>query len=604
MVNLSLFGEPILVVEGVPKDITSHKGMALLAYLATNGQRHHREILATLLWPEHDQASARANLRRTLYRLKQTAVGEWLSSDREHVELQVEQNGCIDVVEFTKHIEEGNLAKAVGQYHGDFLTGFYLDDSSEFEEWATQQRETFRRRVLDALFELVETAKRTEDYRKAIDYAQQQLDIDPLRESAVRQLLAVLTKAGRRNEALISYEQSRQRLASELGVDPEPETVVLFERILAGDLQASVTPSTATRRRHNLLAQTTPFIGRETELNQLIELLTHADIRLVTIVAPGGMGKTRLALAAGEHLVERQRNATEQMPFRDGVFLVDLASVEHPDHILEAIGVAVNIGFKPEITDQRQQTLAHFRRRKILLIMDNFEHLLAGAGVVNELLEVAAGLKILITSRLPLNQLDETRITLGGMDYPQDLKPTDLTGYDAAKLFFQTAQRVTPGFSLTKENLHDVVHICQLVQGMPLGIILAASWTEILDPIQIAAGIRDSLDFLSTDLSDVPERQQSMQAVLAYSWDLMSEADQAVFARLSVFRGGFTHEAAENVAGATPHTLLVLAKKSLLKRDDNGRYRIHELLRQFAEAKLRQTTDADDIYQRHARYFT
>ncbi|MCI0698962.1 hypothetical protein L0337_44040, partial [candidate division KSB1 bacterium] len=274
------------------------------------------------------------------------------------------------------------------------------------------------------------------------------------------------------------------------------------------------------------------------------------------------------------------------------------------DNIIPAIANAVNYPFQADQRSPKQQLLEYFQDKRQLLILDNFEHLIAGSLFVTEILQAAPDVKIIATSRQRLNQSGETVFNLGGMDFPDWKKPADALEYSAVKLFMQSAKRVQPAFELTAENMADVARICQLVQGMPLGILLAASWLEMLSLEEITAEISHGLDFLATEMTDIPERQRSIRAVFDYSWNLMTADEQQVFMTLSAFRGGFTREAAQDLAGATLRLLMNLSSKSMLQRDViSGRYDIHVLLRQYAEERLESSGHAATIRQAYAAYY-
>jgi predicted ATPase len=400
--------------------------------------------------------------------------------------------------------------------------------------------------------------------------------------------MALYARSGQRAAALRQYGECERVLQEELGVPPSPETVELYEAIRAGrelspDLPeaGAAAPEPFSSHRHNLRVQLTPFVGRENELAELSDLLAPtAEARLVTVVGPGGMGKTRLALEAASRQLDH---------YPDGVWFASLAPVQSTEAIVPAITQVLGVSFHGT-EPPRQQLIRYLREKRMLLMLDNLEHLLEGVDFLIELLRAAPGVRLLVTSRVRLNARGEQVITLQGMGYPKMLVGVpgadDLRRYDSVALFARSARRARSGFELTEKSLPHVAHICQLVQGMPLAILLAAAWVPALTPAEIAAEMERSLDFLAAEWRDEPERHHSMRAVFDATWEMLTEDERQAYARLSVFRGGFTREAAQAVAGIDLRTLVSLVNKSLLQRDRSGRYGVHELLRQYAEARL------------------
>jgi serine/threonine protein kinase/tetratricopeptide (TPR) repeat protein len=354
-------------------------------------------------------------------------------------------------------------------------------------------------------------------------------------------------------------------------------------------------PDFLQRPKHNLPAQTTPFVGRESELGELARLIENPNTRLLSILAPGGMGKTRLAVELAERQLAR---------FEHGVYIVELAPLNAIEQIIPAIASALNFQFQSDGRETKQQLIDFLQNKQLLLIMDNYEHLGTGANLVTELLKTVSSLKILVTSRERLDQQGEALFHLSGMEFPTWESPQDALNYAAVKLFMNSARLAQPGFELTPVNLNAVARICRLVAGMPLGILLAASWLGMLTPQEIATELQKNLDFLESDSQQIPSRQRSIRVVMDYSWQQMSLPEQQVFMKLSVFRGGFTREAAESVAGANLRILMSLLNKSLLRRDtESGRYEIHELLRQYAEEQCQQANLLDATHDQHAQFF-
>jgi predicted ATPase len=358
--------------------------------------------------------------------------------------------------------------------------------------------------------------------------------------------------------------------------------------------------------RSNLPAETSTFVGRQKELGELRRCLLERSTRLVTIVGPGGMGKTRLSLELGQRLLSSAlvREDATSARLSDGLFLVELAPLGSPDFIVSAIAEAAGFQFYPGRT-ALQQVIDHFRDKRVLLLLDNFEHLLDGAETVAELLRAAEGLTIVATSRERLGLTGETVLSLSGMEFPESDGPERAFDFSAIKLFVQAARQQKPEFRLEDAEAEDVVRICRLVHGVPLGIVIAGSWASNLSPREIADEISQSLDFLAAELRDLPERQRSMRAVFDHSWELLTEPERTALSAISIFRGGFTRDAAQAVAGTSIRVLATLINKSLLAREPgSGRYRLHELLRQYAEEKLhREPARARAVLDAHSAYF-
>jgi predicted ATPase/DNA-binding XRE family transcriptional regulator len=336
--------------------------------------------------------------------------------------------------------------------------------------------------------------------------------------------------------------------------------------------------SPASRSLNRLPVYSTPFFGRQAEIEQITELLSGPDCRLLSLTGPGGMGKTRLAVEAARRC---------QLSFPDGIYFVDLAPLYLPEQMLPAVASATGFSFA-ESASPELQFANYLRPRQILLILDNFEHLLEAAGLVSRLLNAAPGLRVLATSRERLALSSEWVVEISGLTFPSKLAEPSAQpeAYSALGLFLNSARRVDQTLVYTPQNHPSLQQICQLVEGMPLGLELSAAWVRTLTLEEIASEIRNSLDFLATGIRDLPERHRSLRAVFSHSWELLNEAEQEAFARLSVFRGPFTREAAQVVAGASLPMLASLYDKSLMVHQPDGRYSLHELLRQFAAERL------------------
>jgi len=589
-------------------------------------------------------------------------------SDRFTVWLNPDAAYELDVALFAQHVRAGlaatsqleqcqRLERAVALYGGEFLADFFLPDSEPFEAWVQTVRAELQRQHLQALDTITRIHLTHRAFDAALATARRQLASDDLRESAHRQLMLALAHTGHRNEALTHYDEWRALLQAELQVDPAPETQALVEAIRAGHamshrfvaqhvqegsrlnppfavLPPTQTPTTwqaqssqpdilPTQPSPNLPTPQTLFIGRTKEIAQIRQrLVDEPACRLLTLVGMGGTGKTRLALHAAAQLAPA---------FAHGVYFVSLARVSDPEFFIPTIADALQIALAG-VDDPVRTLLHHLRAKEILLILDNFEQLLhtddadAGLTIPDEsaaergasprrlllrLLNETAHLKLLVTSRKRLNVQAEWLLSVQGLSYPQaheksdsaDAVPSDLNEYGALELFAQRAQRVQPDFDAAAEWA-EMVRICQLVEGIPLGIELAAAWTRLMSCAEIVAELTQSLDLLTTSLRDVPSRQRSMRAVFEHSWSLLSVEERTVLARLSVFRGGFLPAAARDVAGGAMLHLAALGDNSLLHRDDVGRHEMHALVRYFAAEKLAaDSAAAEQTRDAHCAYY-
>jgi len=350
---------------------------------------------------------------------------------------------------------------------------------------------------------------------------------------------------------------------------------------------------TATALPTNLPSERTPFVGRVDELTEIGQQL--GETRLLSLVGPGGIGKTRLALKAAEGLAN---------DFKDGIFFVPLAPIRSSKDIIQTIAEGLKFPIATH-EDPQIQLLRYLQKRELLLVMDNFEHLLDGVGIVSEILQAAPGVKILATSRERLNLQSETILPVSGMAFPDQVDLENTLTYDAVTLFVQSARKVRPGFDPSPNELVSIANICQIVGGMPLAIELAAAWLHILNVDEIGGELEKDLDILATEVRDAPARHRSIRTVFDHSWSLLDQDEREIFMRLSVFRGGFTLEAARQVAGASLQQLAGLVDKSFLSHEpDTGRMEVHELLRQYAEEHLEKMPEASlSAHEAHAAYY-
>lgn len=595
------------------------KTSALLAYLVLQRAPQPRPKLIGLLWGNLPEASARANLRHALWHLRSKFDSPQhpplILTEQQTIAFNPDVPCSLDVEEFEQRIRReaelttGSthpdnrvtlLREAIDLYRGDLLDGLYVDDAPAFEEWLLVERERLRAMAIETLHRLVTYYLDWGEYAEGLDYARRLIAMEPWHEDAHRQMMRLLALSGQRAAALAQYETCRRILAEELNAEPSPETQALYESIQASEDLGQ--PRAAPPAR-SLPLQATPFVGRAEELAKIAELLRNPACHLLTLVGPGGIGKTRLAVRA----------AAGMETFRDGVFFVPLVGVGTAELVVHALATALGLTLRGG-ESARTQLLDFLRDKEMLLVVDNFEHLLDATDLLTEIIATAPRIKMLVTSRERLNIGAEWVLQVEGLEYPtaDERPPTaDLAisrqrsaveSYSAVQLFVQSARRARLGFVLAEEDKSSVARFCQMVEGMPLAIELAAAWVRVLSCQEIAREVERGLDFLATSQRDLPARHRSMRAVFEHSWQLLSEDERAAFKRLAVFRGGFDRAAAARVAGAHLALLASLVDKSLLRRNPSGRYEMHELLRQYGEEKMSadEQTGARD---QHARYF-
>ncbi|MBN1922456.1 MAG: tetratricopeptide repeat protein [Anaerolineae bacterium] len=610
--QVGLDGRPVIA-------FATEKTRALLVYLAVeSAQPLRREYLAALFWPDQPEERARHNLRQALSSLRQ-AIGDsdgsskpFLLVERETLQFDLQSATALDVAEFVtlagelrshRHHEPARCLPCIRRmqrmaelYRGDFLADFLVSDSELYEEWVLLKREWMRRLASEAFAMLADYSERRGELALARDYARRLVEVEPWHEEAHRQLMRLLWAEGKRSAAMAQYEACRRILETEFAAKPTVETQQLFERIKAEEPD-SVQGGSRNRNEPPvvpLLPQpTTPFWGREIELAELSEMLANPDCRMITLTGPGGIGKSRLALKVAED----QRGL-----FADGVAFVALASVADSDWIALSIADALQLPVAPGNAARR--LLNQLRGKELLLVLDNFEHLLDCCGVLSELLHVARNLKILVTSQERLCLREEWLYPLSGLTYPDHAMGSQAPeAYGALALFQQRARQVQPRFSLNVSVLPSIIRICQMVEGLPLGVELAAAAVGEQTCSEIAVALERTFDALESPLRDIPTRHRSLRAVFEHAWALMTINEQQCFEALAVFVGSFECEAASAVAGASQTVLTALIAKSLLAFDGT-RYLWHGVTRQYALERLAVSARAEALHDQHCTFFS
>ncbi len=676
---LSLLGPVQVTRDGqLLRGLTYDKVRALLAYLAVEAERpQRRDALAGLLWPDQPDRKARHSLRQALATLRQalgdqTADPPFLLISYETVQFNPASDYELDVATFTallaacdthahRQIEAcpactQRLAQAVPVYRGGFLEQFFLRDSAPFEEWALLTRERLHQQALQVLTDLASYHERRGEYAPMQRFAQRQIELEPWNETAHRQVMRALVQSGERGAALAQYERCRHILADELGVEPEEATTALYQRIRDGTEAQGMQRAEESRATpiYNLPAQPTPLIGRHDELATLAALLCDPACRLVTIIGPPGIGKTRLSLAVAAHLRDE---------FEDGAVFVTLAPIRDPD--LVATAIAQPLGVKEHANRSLLQSLKdELHDKRILVVVDNFEQVVDAAPLVSELLAAAPDLTVLVTSRVPLHLAGEHEYALPPLALPprpshrsapsstmgkgaqagiagrsRALSPVwetgsggerDVTQYDAIRLFHTRAQAVNHAFAVTAANAPIVTEICYRLDGLPLAIELAAARVKLFTPQALLARLDHRLNILTGGARDLPPRQQTLRGAIDWSYHLLGAEAQALFRRLGVFVGGWTLDAAEAIASELKieneelrkdlqerailnsqfsilNLLAALMDQSLIKQepepDDEPRFTMLETIREYALERLAGSGELEERRRRHVEYY-
>jgi predicted ATPase/DNA-binding SARP family transcriptional activator len=634
----------------------TQKTAALLAYLAYHHRHpHSRDSLLDLLWPDIDPDSARNSLRVALHSLRRdldlpdALATPVLVIDRGTIRMH--PTATTDVAEFEAILQAAaaapspaaraaRLAEAIALYRGDLLPGHY-------EEWVLTAREHLSELYLGALQQRVAALEQVGDLEGALEVARRAVGADPLREEAHYDLMRLYAAMGQPSAMLRQYQELERVLKEELGEVPSAATRALAEELRGNartvvvariaqraeappppaalqapgsrrqarqqrDLSLSqpgawrLEPGAASGASPELPAAFTRFFGREEEIARVAETLCSPGTRLVTLTGPGGSGKTRLALVIAGRLREI---------FGGPIWFVPLADLTDPRRVLDAIADAMSLPRGAD-ADRLAQVKAELERPRSLLVLDNLEHLLdEAAPLVQTLLEWALGLTFLVTSRQHLNLAGEQEFAILPLPTPRKTdRPERLLEYASVRLFVDRAQAVRSEFRLTEANAASVAALCDRLEGLPLAIELAAAWAQTLTPAQMLARLTDRSELLVSHRRDLSNRHRTLRAAAQWSFELLSSPLRRLFARLSVFRSGWTLEAAEAICGeasaasSTPSVLDALRQlreRSLVVVEEAGaemRYRLLETLREYGAEQLDAEEQAE-LGRRHAVYY-
>lgn len=579
--QLALLGAPRLQNNGEVVGLNRRKSLALLAYLAVVRRPVRRELLAALLWPDADLPRGLSNVRTAIWSVNRALSDDWAITEGDTLQINVDFQLEVDVRQFRQALaisgeeRQSGIKQAVSLYEDDFMAGFSLPDSQEFDDWLFVERENLRQQLSMALEELIVSHSAQGLYDEAIFYARRSLQLDPLNERVHQHLMRLYAWDNQLATVHQQYRMLQTILADELQVPISPETEALYQDILARRLappvvQAAATTTVTAPPRSHLPVQGLPFIGRESELKAIHEQFAQPECRLLTLRGPGGTGKTRLAI-----------RAAEKMDWPDGVAFVPLAPLNSAQDVAASMLQALGL-YKPQEQNSTDFLCGYLMDKSMLIVLDNYEHLLPDTAIIETVLSQAPRVRLLVTSRERLNLREEWVVDVSGLEYPGSTQDPHWQHSAAVELFTFSARRANHAFTLSEQNGEAVVAICQFVGGLPLGIELAATWTEVLTPADILRELQRGFDILETDASDVPQRQRSVRAVMEYAWMQLRPAERQRMIALSLFVDAFPLEAAREAAGASITDMRRLLNQTLVRHLADGRYHLHELVRQFA----------------------
>lgn len=605
-----ILGPVEVLVDGRAVRLGAPKQRALLAkLLLARGTVVSRDQLMDAIWGDEPPASAAASLQVYVHGLRSVLGAERIERHGPGYRANLEE--CeLDLDRFEGLVARAERALAAGDAD---------DAASDVEAALALWRGPALTDLADEPLGAVEAGPLNDSRLRALEIRNEALlalgehsalvaelerliSDEPYRERLHEQYVLALYRDGRQKEALEAYQAARRMLSEELGVEPGGGLRELERAILRHE--PSLAAPEARRPAVVLLpASTTSLIGRRLEVTAVTSLLTSGDVRLVTLTGPGGTGKTRLAIAAGEELSQR---------LRDGAVFVDLAPIEDPALLIPTI--AQTLGVRENGVPFADALAEYLRQRRILLVLDNLEQLLDGVTAISALLAAAPRLLVLATSREPLRLYGEHRYAVPPLATP---RPSEVRSFEAlaaneaVRLFVARARAVVASFSLTDANAPAIAEICRRLDGLPLAIELAAARADVLHPTAMARQLGTSLDLLIEGARDLPPRQQTMRTTIDWSHELLAPPERAVFARLGVFAGGWTSAAAEAVCDesepAAEPTLASLVAKNLVRLESDSagerRYTMLETIRAYARERLQGSGEGGEVERRHADFF-
>ena len=613
MLKIQSLGDLTFVVDGVAvPSLTNSKAAALWLYVALTGGTFSRAVLCRMFWGELDEAASRGNLRFVLNRMRQ-AIPDHVQVDRTTVRIPADARWDLDLFALDAPMSTvgDSIATLLVLRVEDFLGGLRLRKAPEFEDWLSVQREALSGKYLGRLDEAATALRAAGDHRREAEVLRRCLSIAPWSEPHHQALIRTYIDMGQPASAIAQYEACTKALRRELDAAPDADTHALYESALHADSAVDAAPVTdmtasgmsGARSLPALsvtLDETLPWVGRGEEQARIESLLSSADARVVSLVGPGGIGKTHLALAVGAALSAK---------FPDGACFVDLSDLAPQTGVditaVVAQRIAAALGIPLPAGRERDSLLDVLATSRQLLILDNFEQLADARDLLAKLARHATGLRILVTSRHQLGLATEWIVRLRGLPFPEtDPSTPDLRSAPATHLFLELARRQQPGFDAQADGM-DVLRICRAVEGSPLGLVLAARWLATLSCRDVADRLCAGAHLLGDPPATFAEnpRHADMASVFDQSWRLLEPVEQQVLRAVCMCRGGFTPDLAVAISGGTLSVLACLTAKSLLQPARHGRLEVHPLLRDFGERKLIESDKNATVRDAHAGYF-
>lgn len=568
-------------------EFSSDKRFYLLGFLAYTGEWVSRDRLAYLFWPDVSTKVSKHRLRQLLKRVRALA---WLS-DLEVERSRVRWTVDADVRAFSHAIDEDDWELALELYRGPLLDGMTGDASSEFAEWLELERATLQNRWRAHLLQKAGRPGQDERNQPIVRHLATLLQTDEFDEEVLRAYMTSLFHSGRRTSAIAVYEEFAERVRDVLGLEPMPATQRLADSVRHAENEIVLAEIIKSENGSPVLSTAPPastFVGRDVELASVMGMLVQPACRLLTLVGMGGVGKSRIAWQVAQ-------------AWDDPARFVRLDTLSSAAGIPGAIADSLGRPLRGRI-DPLEQVIACIGERRMLLVLDNYEHVMEGVTIPSRLLQACPALSLLVTSRERLDLAEEWLYAVPGLSFPpRDVPLEEALEYEAVQLFKARTEQVRRSYRLNAEDLPHILEICRLVHGLPLGLELAAAWMGSVTAEAVAEETRSNADFLRRN--GVGDRHESVRAVFENSWQLLKPEEQRALATLSVFRGGFTREAAKIVATASTAVLAALVDRSLLALLPDGRYDRHPLLYQYMSEKLARYDEEEASRRRHARYF-